>query len=117
MLFTSSRTWLFIFYLCIIVYLSATPSNELGYFSFIWRYDKYVHFLEYFILGFLLLNALKINPMTTSDWIAVITFIIIFPIIDETVQRFTPGRIPDVIDGITDIAGGLTGAYCRRLFP
>ena len=117
MLLTSPRTWLFIFYLCTIVYLSATPSNELGYFSFIWRYDKYVHFFEYFILGFLLVNALIINPMSKSDWIAVIAFIIIFPIIDETVQRFTPGRIPDVIDGIADISGGLIGIYCRRLFP
>ena len=116
MLLTSPRTWLFIFYLCIIVYLSATPSNELGYFSFIWRYDKYVHFIEYLILGFLLVNALIINPMNNSDWIAVIVFIIIFPIIDETVQRFTPGRIPDVIDGIADILGGLMGIYLRRLF-
>ena len=117
MLLTSPRTWLFIFYLCIIVYLSATPSNELGYFSFIWRYDKYVHFFEYLILGFLLVNALIINPMSKSDWIAVITFIIIFPIIDETVQRFTPGRIPDVFDAIADILGGLIGIYLRRLFP
>ena len=117
MLLTSPRTWLFIFYLCIIVYLSATPSNELGYFSFIWRYDKYVHFFEYLILGFLLVNALIINPMSTSDWIAVIAFIIIFPIIDETVQRFTPGRIPDSMDGIADILGGLIGIYLRRLFP
>ena len=117
MLLTSPRTWLFIFYLCIIVYLSATPSNELGYFSFIWRYDKYVHFFEYLILGFLLVNALIINPMSKSDWIAVIAFIIIFPIIDESVQRFTPGRIPDVCDAIADILGGLIGIYLRRLFP
>jgi len=113
---TSPRTWLFILYLCIIVYLSATQSNELGYFSFIWRYDKYVHFFEYLILGFLLVNALMINPMRRSDWVSVIAFIIIFPIIDETVQRFTPGRIPDVMDGIADISGGLIGIYLRRLF-
>ena len=117
MLLTSPRTWLFIIYLCTIVYLSATPSNELGYFSFIWRYDKYIHFIEYLILGFLLVNALMINAMSKLDWIAVIAFIIIFPIIDETVQRFTPGRIPDVIDGIADILGGLIGIYIRRLFP
>ena len=117
MLLTSPRTWLFIFYLCTIVYLSATPSNEMGYFNFIWRYDKYIHFFEYLILGFLLVNALMINPMRKSDWIAVIAFIIIFPIIDETVQWFTPGRIPDVIDGIADISGGLFGIFLRRLFP
>ena len=99
------------------IFLSAMPSNELGYFSFIWKYDKYVHFFEYFILGFLLVNALMIKPMSKSDWIAVIIFIIIFPIIDETVQRFTPGRIPDIFDGIADILGGLVGAYIRRLSP
>ena len=113
---TSPRTWIFILYLCTIVYLSTTPANEMGYFSFIWRYDKYVHFFEYLILGFLLVNALMINPMHKSDWIAVIAFIMIFPIIDETVQRFTPGRIPDVMDGIADISGGLIGTYLRSLF-
>ena len=117
MLLTSPRTWFFIIYLCTIVYLSATPSNKMGYFNFIWQYDKYIHFFEYLILGFLLVNALMINPMRKSDWIAVIAFIIIFPIIDETVQRFTPGRIPDMMDGIADISGGLIGIYLRRLFP
>jgi len=117
MLFNSPRTWLFIFYLFLIVYLSAIPSNEMGYFSFIWRYDKYVHFFEYLILGFLLINALMIKPLDKSTWRFVITFIIIFPIIDETVQHFTPGRIPDVMDCIADISGGFVGIYVRRLFP
>ena len=89
----------------------------MGYFSFIWRYDKYVHFFEYLILGFLLVNALMINPLDNYSWVAVIAFIIIFPIIDETVQHFTPGRIPDVMDGIADISGGLVGIYLRRLLP
>lgn len=117
MSFNSPRTWLFIFYLFLIVYLSATPSDEMGYFSFIWQYDKYVHFFEYLILGFLLVNAIMIKPIDKSTWIAIIAFIIIFPIIDETVQHFTPGRIPDLMDGIADIAGGLVGIYLRRLFP
>ena len=111
----SPRAWIFIIYLGTIVYLSSTPSSEMGYFSFIWRYDKYIHFFEYLILGFLLVNALMVNPMRKSDWIAVIVFIIIFPIIDETLQRFTPGRIPDVMDCIADISGGLMGIYLRRL--
>ena len=114
---SSPKTWIFILYLCSIVYLSATPSDQMGWFSSIWKYDKYVHFFEYLILGFLLVNALLVNPMSRSDWMNVIAFIIIFPIIDETVQRFTPGRIPDVMDGISDISGGLVGTYLRRLFP
>ena len=117
MILSSPRTWLFIIYLCTIIFLSATPSNELGYFSFIWKYDKYVHFFEYLILGFLLVNALMINPMRKSHWIAVLSFVVIFPILDETLQRFMPGRIPDLMDGIADILGGLVGIYLRKLLP
>ena len=117
MILSSPRTWLFIIYLCTIIFLSATPSNELGYFSFIWKYDKYVHFFEYLILGFLLVNALMINPMRKSHWIGVLSFVVIFPILDETLQRFMPGRIPDLMDGIADILGGLVGIYLRKLLP
>ena len=28
--------------------------------------------------------------------------------------HFTPTRIPDIVDGIADICGGLTGAYLRK---
>lgn len=111
---SSPRTWIFIIYLCSIVYISATPSSDMGYFGFLWRYDKYVHFFEYLILGFLLVNALMVNPLSKKDWQGIITFIIIFPIIDESVQHFTPGRIPDVMDGIADISGGLIGCFLRK---
>ena len=38
-----------------------------------------------------------------------------FPeIVDELLQHFTPTRIPDIVDGIADICGGLTGAYLRK---
>ena len=36
------------------------------------------------------------------------------PIVDELLQHFTPTRIPDILDGIADIFGGLTGAYIRK---
>ena len=88
----------------------------MGFFSFIWRYDKYVHFMEYLFLGILLVNALKIRHMTQREWFMVLLFLILFPILDESIQHFTPGRIPDVWDGITDIMGGLIGATFREQF-
>ena len=73
-----------------------------------------MHFIEYLGMGFLLINALKINPLQKSHWKFALLFLFIFPIIDESLQYFSPQRIPDVIDGIVDILGGLTGAYLRK---
>ena len=97
-----------------ILYLSGTPLDGLGWFSQIWKYDKVVHFLEYLGVGFLLINAMKIKPITTKYWNMAIIFLLIFPIFDELLQYYTPTRIPDIMDGIVDIFGGLTGAYFRK---
>ena len=40
---------------------------------------------------------------------------LLFPIIDESLQYFTPGRIPDVLDALADIAGGLSGIFLRKI--
>jgi len=65
-------------------------------------------------MGFLLVNALKIQPLRQSYWKFVILFLLLFPIIDEVLQHFTPTRIPDIMDGVADVCGGLTGAYLRK---
>ena len=97
-----------------ILYLSGKPSDELGWFSQLWKYDKVVHFLEYLGVGFLLINAMKIKTITIKYWNMAIIFLLIFPIVDELLQYYTPTRIPDVFDGIIDIFGGITGAYIRK---
>ena len=110
----SWRTWLFLSYIFIVLFLSAKPGNELSWFSQLWKYDKVVHFIEYLGVGFLLINAMKIQPLQKSQWKFVIIFLLIFPVIDELLQYYTPKRIPDIYDGIVDILGGLTGAYIRK---
>ena len=110
----SWRTWLFLSYIFIVLYLSAKPNDELAWFSQLWKYDKVVHFIEYLGMGFLLINAMKIQPLNNTHWKFAILFLFIFPIIDESVQYYAPHRIPDIIDGIFDILGGLTGAYIRK---
>ena len=110
----SWRAWIFLSYICMILYISAQTGYELSWFFQLWKYDKIVHFIEYLGVGFLLINAMKIQPLNKTHWKFAILFLFIFPIIDESVQHYAPQRIPDIIDGIFDILGGLTGAYIRR---
>ena len=97
-----------------VLYLSSQSGDSLGWFSQLWKYDKVIHFIEYLGVGFLLINAMKIQPLRKRHWKYAVYFLLIFPIIDELFQYYTPTRIPDVFDGIVDIFGGLTGAYIRK---
>ena len=56
-----------------------------------------------------------INVENINIIIPVIAFLLLFPILDECIQFYTPYRISDVKDGIVDIIGGFTGSYVRRL--
>ena len=116
MYINSWRTWLFISYLSLVIYFSAKPADEFSWLSQLWRYDKLVHFIEYLGVGFLLINALKIKPLSKTQWGYAICFLILFPILDETLQYYTPRRIPDIYDGCADIFGGIIGAYIRRYY-
>ncbi len=111
----SWSTGIFLGYLIIIIYLSLTVGDELSWFSRLWKYDKFFHFTEYLVLGFLLINMLMIEPMKKVHWKIAIIFLFLFPIIDESLQYYTPGRIPDIYDGICDICGGFIGAYIRKI--
>jgi len=111
----SWRTWLFLGYISLIIYLSLSPGNELGWFSKLWKYDKVVHFTEYLVVGFLMINMLMIQPLKKVHWQFAIIFLLLFPLFDELLQHFTPRRIPDIYDGIADICGGFLGAYIRKI--
>ena len=107
---------MFISYLSIVIYFSSQPANELSWFSQLWKFDKVVHFIEYFGVGFLLINALKIKPLTKTQWEYAIFFLFLFPVCDEILQYYIPTRIPDIYDVIVDVFGGLFGAYIRRYY-
>ena len=112
----SWQTWLFLSYIFIVLSLSATSGDKFSWFSQLWKYDKIVHFIEYLGVGLLLINAIKIKPLQQAHWKYALCFLLIFPIIDELLQYFTPTRIPDIFDVMADIFGGLTGAYIRKYF-
>ena len=110
----SLKTWIFISYVGLVLYFTAQSGNNISWFFQLWKYDKIVHFMEYLGMGFLLINALKIKPLKKSEWKFAILFLLVFPVIDELLQHFTPTRIPDVLDGVADVLGGLSGAYLRK---
>ena len=109
----SYRTWLFLLYSLMVILLSMTPGKQFSLFLNLWKYDKIVHFVEYFGLGFLFVNMLMINVLDKRMKLYIVIFILLFPILDESLQYFTPMRIADFNDVIVDIIGGILGAYIR----
>ena len=108
--FKSYRQWMLFLYIILMI------SNS--FFTFfntvkIWRYDKIIHFSEYFILGLLLFHVLYEKPFTKKDAIYYIGFISLIPIIDESMQFFSElwgqKRIPSIYDAIADYAGCYAG--------
>ena len=78
----SWRTWLFLGYISLVMYLSLTPGNELSWFSKLWKYDKVVHFTEYLGVGFLMINMLMIQPLKKIHWQCAMVFLLLFPLFD-----------------------------------
>ena len=110
----SHRPWLLITYVLIMF------SNSM--FSFIdipikhiWKYDKFIHFGEYFILGLLLFYMLYEKQISKNNLIYSIMIISLIPIIDESIQYFTPNRISSVSDAISDYFGCYFGCFIYHI--
>ena len=80
----------------------------------IWRYDKLIHFIEFFILGFLFINAIIDTDLNINKFLTAVFILTLIPTIDEGLQYVfdIPGRVPEFYDFIVDIVGGYCGALC-----
>ena len=78
----------------------------------IWHYDKTIHFIEFFILGFLFINAIIDTHLDINKFLIGIFILTLIPVIDEGLQYVfdIPGRVADFYDFIVDIIGEYTGA-------
>ena len=75
--------------------------------------DKLFHFVEYFILGALLIRAFANSSDKTSFRLILLLSILIASIygaLDEFYQRFVPGRNSGIFDIFSDIIGSFSGA-------
>ena len=98
-----------------IVYLSLKTGSELAWALRFFKYDKAIHFIEYLVMGFLMINMLMIQPLKQAHWKFALIFLFLFPLFDELLQYYTPRRIPDIYDAICDLCGGYIGAYIRKI--
>lgn len=109
----SFPTLILVVYIVLIFLLTCIPGSSFPQSRFLAQNDKIVHFVEYAILGFLFINALESDKRNLRGLLIIVICLIIIPFIDENIQRFIPGRFPDVADGIVDIIGGVIGAIVR----
>jgi len=75
--------------------------------------DKFFHFVEYFILGAILVRAFA-NTSDKANFKTILLLSIIiaamYGALDEFHQRFVSGRSPEIFDIVSDIIGSLFGA-------
>ena len=107
---------LFIIYVIMVITISIIPSSMLQFGS-LWKYDKYIHFIEYLILGLLLLNCLNPKKYTKIFLVTTLLFVILFSGADEFIiqKYFGKGRLPDINDWFMDSFGASIGILMRYL--
>ena len=112
----SYRVWMLFSYIILMV------ANSL--FSFInttslWRYDKLIHYSEYFILGILLFHVMYEKSFTRKDVVCYLILISLVPIVDESMQFYSElwgqKRIPSFYDALADYAGCYSGCICYSI--
>ena len=87
--------------------------NSVMNFSFesnLWKYDKYIHFIEFYILGLLIINIF-IKNINYKTFVLLYISIVLIAIFDEGIQFLIPSRIPDINDLYYDLLGGFLGMF------
>lgn len=67
--------------------------------------DKFIHLVEYGILGFLFYRALKVSKLSSRVFLLTVIFSILYALSDELHQLFVPGRKFDLWDLAADSLG------------
>lgn len=76
----------------------------------------HAHFIAYFVLGTLLMNALTQDTLQTAASIRSFIISILYALSDEIHQYFVPGRAAESQDVLVDALGALTGILLFRLW-
>ena len=78
---------------------------------------KSAHFLEYLILGILMINVVKnYKDINNCLFFISLLFCIMYAISDEVHQLFIPGRSCEILDVLIDSTGSLIGIFIYYLF-
>tara|TARA_B100000029_G_C17229800_1_gene834906 strand:+ start:67 stop:435 length:369 start_codon:yes stop_codon:yes gene_type:complete len=106
----SFKTQILIFYILFMFVNSIIPINTKG----LWRYADIFHYVEFFILGLLFINAIIDAHLDINKFLIGVFILTLIPAIDESLQYFIdiPGRVADFHDFVIDIFGVYSGAVC-----
>ena len=106
----SYKTQILIFYILFMFVNSIIPIFST---KSIWQYADVFHFVEFFILGYLFLNAFTENNFNKNKFLTGLFILMLIPMIDEGLQFYfnIPGRVADINDFIIDLIGGYSGAF------
>jgi len=106
--------WFALYMWAIIIFIgSSIPAAKLP--DFRWNFVSVVfHVLEYFILGFLCIRAIRVsfNKLVMSSAMVLAFLVsIFFALTDEIHQQFVPGRLPELQDLLNDGIGISIGLF------
>ena len=110
----SYRIWILFFYVMIMFANSMFTFIDLPI-KHIWKYDKIIHYIQYFILGILMFHTIYELPESRNNIIYWIIGASLIPIFDESIQYFTPNRISSLYDAVADYAGCYSGCYTYHI--
>ena len=107
----SFRTQILLLYI-IFMFLNSVIPGFMFSSRNIWKYDKLIHFIEFFILGFLFINAIIDTDLNINKFLIGVFILTLIPTIDEGLQYLfdIPGRVPEFYDFVVDIIGEYSGA-------
>ena len=81
------------------------PNIQFSNFNYYVR--KNAHFFQYFIFSIFLCAAIRdFKLYKTSEIFIVLFLMLFFPVMDEFIQKFVPGRTSAVLDIVIDFSGG-----------
>ncbi len=94
----------------IIIIEKVNPNADFDIHAFNHIIRKNAHFIAYFVLGILVINALRRSGVYGYKSIAIALLICVFyAVSDEVHQYFVPGRGPGVKDVCIDSSGAVVG--------
>ena len=78
---------------------------------------KNAHFFQYLILSILMCAAVSHFKLYKSTKIFLLLFLLLlFPVIDEFIQKYVPGRTSNVLDVVIDFSGGILGMLIFNIY-
>lgn len=101
-------------------YLASRSGDEIPKWEF-WGADKIFHALYYFIVGFLSARLIyyrlgKQSRFMRQAQIGALIIVLLFGIIDESLQSTRPGRYVELLDILADFIGGILAATVFPLY-